>query len=343
VAEQPLGGQTVGVTLMSGAAAAIEVEGLRKSYGAYEAVRGVDFSVAAGEAVAFLGPNGAGKTTTVEILEGYRAPTAGQVSVLGLSPTRHGKELRRRVGIVLQEAGFPQELTVAELVEAWRRLYSRPLAADQVIHSVGLDERRNVRAKNLSGGESRRLDLALGIVGQPEVLFLDEPTTGFDPSARRTAWELISGLVGGGMTLFLTTHYLEEAQRLADRILIIAGGRIVAEGSPEEIGGREQAPGTVRFVRPAGVPDEAVSAIAGLPADSTLEIGEGGLVTVSSHELVAATHAVTSWALRLGLELAGFAVERRTLEDTYLSIIGAVGTEPTAVVGAGGAGHVGPP
>jgi ABC-2 type transport system ATP-binding protein len=301
---------------------AITVAGLRKLYGSFEAVRGIDFSVSAGEAVAFLGPNGAGKTTTVEILEGYREPSAGSVSVLGLSPTRDGKEVRRRIGIVLQEAGFPQELTVAELVQTWRGLYARPLPADQVIHSVGLEARRNVRAKNLSGGESRRLDLALGIVGQPEVLFLDEPTTGFDPAARRTAWDLISGLVREGTTLFLTTHYLDEAQRLAGRILIIANGKIVAEGSPEEIGGREAVPGTVRFGVPPGVDPATIRHLEGLPGDASVSTDNGGLVTITSHELVAASHAVTSWAISHGLDLPGFRVERPTLEDIYLSIIG---------------------
>jgi ABC-2 type transport system ATP-binding protein len=298
-------------------AVAISASGLRKSYGGYEAVRGVDFTVAHGEAVAFLGPNGAGKTTTVEILEGYRAPSAGTVSVLGLSPTTRGVDLRRRIGIVLQEAGFPQELTVVELVEAWRRFYERPLPTEEVITSVGLERRRNVRAKNLSGGESRRLDLALGIVGQPEVLFLDEPTTGFDPAARRTAWDLISGLVGEGMTLFLTTHYLDEAQHLADRILIIAAGRIVAEGAPEDIGGRGQSPGTVRFSLP---PDRQLPADVGLPSDATVAV-DGADVTVTSHQLVEAAHAVTHWACASGAQLEGFTVQRPSLEDTYLSIL----------------------
>jgi ABC-2 type transport system ATP-binding protein len=303
-----------------GAQPAIEVSGLRKSYGAFEAVRGVDFSVARGEAVAFLGPNGAGKTTTVEILEGYREPSAGAVSVLGRSPTKDGAELRRRVGIVLQQAGFPQELTVAELVEAWRRFYAHPLPGDEVIHTVGLSERRDVRTKNLSGGEARRLDLALGIVGQPELLFLDEPTTGFDPEARRAAWDVIGRLVGEGTTLFLTTHYLDEAQRLADRIIIIAKGKIVAQGSPEEIGGREQARGMVRFSLPPGV--QMPPNIAGLPLDASVST-EGGQVTIESRQLVEASHAVTTWALQHRVELAGFRVERPTLEDIYLSIISA--------------------
>jgi ABC-2 type transport system ATP-binding protein len=298
--------------------AAIEVRGLHKSYGSFEAVRGVDFTVAAGEAVAFLGPNGAGKTTVVEILEGYRAPSAGAVSVLGLSPTAEGDDLRRRVGIVLQEAGFPPELTVGELVDAWRRFYDDPLPSEQVIAAVGLEHRRDVRAKNLSGGESRRLDLALGIVGQPQVLFLDEPTTGFDPAARRTAWDLIDDLVAEGTTLFLTTHYLDEAQRLADRIIIIAGGQIVAEGSPEEIGGREHAPGTVRFGLPDGV---SVPVWRGLPADAAVTVADDEVI-VTTRDLVTAAYVVTRWAVRAKLELPGFRVERPTLEDVYLTIIG---------------------
>jgi ABC-2 type transport system ATP-binding protein len=302
--------------------AAITVRGLHKAYGEYEAVRGIDFTVEVGEAVAFLGPNGAGKTTTVEILEGYRAPTSGSVEVLGLSPTTAGSQLRSRVGIVLQEAGFPEELTVQELVEAWRRFYERPRSAEEVIAAVGLESRRNVRAKNLSGGESRRLDLALGIVGRPEVLFLDEPTTGFDPSARRSAWELIDGLVHEGMTLFLTTHYLDEAQRLSDRILIIAAGKIVAEGSPEDIGGRESAPGTIHFALPDGL---STVDLPPLPPDATVDMVEDQ-VSITTHDLVPATHAITGWALERSLELAGFRVERRTLEDTYLSIIGETDT-----------------
>jgi ABC-2 type transport system ATP-binding protein len=310
---------------------AISVRGLHKSYGDYEAVRGIDFTVEPGEAVAFLGPNGAGKTTTVEILEGYREPSSGTVEVLGLSPTAAGAQLRRRVGIVLQEAGFPEELTVEELVEAWRRFYARPRPADEVIVAVGLEDRRRVRAKNLSGGESRRLDLALGIVGQPEVLFLDEPTTGFDPSARRSAWELIDGLVQEGMTLFLTTHYLDEAQRLADRILIIAAGQMVAEGSPEEIGGRESAPGTIRFTLPPGA---TAADLPQLPPDTTVQYDEDQ-VAITAHQLVAATHTLTGWALERSLDLVGFRVERRTLEDTYLAIIGDTGPAAGGVAGAG--------
>ena len=311
---------------VSAGESAVVVRDLRKSYGDFEAVRGVSFEVARGESVAFLGPNGAGKTTTVEILEGYREPSAGTVSVLGLSPTHDGPLVRRRVGIVLQEAGFPQELTVVELVEAWRRFYERPLPTGEVIDIVGLSDRRDVRAKNLSGGEARRLDLALGIVGQPEVLFLDEPTTGFDPAARRAAWELIGRLIGTGVTVFLTTHYLEEAQTLADRILIIAAGHIIAEGNPEEIGGRQQAAGMVRFHAPPGVGFDQLRALPGLPGDAVVAVGPEQAVTITSRQLVHTSHAVTSWALERNLDLLGFTVERPSLDDIYLSIIDSTNT-----------------
>jgi len=297
---------------------AIDVEGLRKSYGTFEAVRGVSFRVAAGESVAMLGPNGAGKSTTVEILEGYRRPTSGAVTVLGHDPMRGGVELRQRIGIVLQEAGFPPELTVVELVDAWRRYFADPMDTDEAVAAVGLEDRRKVRAKSLSGGEHRRLDLALALVGRPELLFLDEPTTGFDPSARRIAWDLIDGLVGRGMTLFLTTHYLDEAQRLADRILIVNEGRIVAKGTPDEIGGRGHAPGTVSFAMPVGL---AAGDLPLLPTGAGLDVVDG-VVRVTAIDLVRVSHVVTSWAIERGVDLAGFRVARPSLEDIYLAIIG---------------------
>jgi ABC-2 type transport system ATP-binding protein len=297
---------------------AIEVTDLRKSYGSFEAVRGVSFSVSLGESVALLGPNGAGKTTIVEILEGYRDPSAGHVRVLDMDPMSGGAELRQRVGIVLQEAGFPPELTVAELVTAWRRYYPNPMDRDEVIAAVGLEDRSDVRAKNLSGGEGRRLDLALGLVGQPELLFLDEPTTGFDPSARRIAWEVIHNLVGRGMTLMLTSHYLDEAQALADRIIIIANGLVVAEGTPDDIGGRGKAPGVVTFVLPSGL---SANDLPRLPTGTTARV-EADLVHISAPDLVRASHAITGWAIERDLDLAGFRAERPTLEDTYLTIIG---------------------
>ena len=297
---------------------AVDVDELRKAYGSFEAVRGISFRVSIGESVALLGPNGAGKTTTVEILEGYRTPTSGSVAVLGIDPVTGGVQLRQRIGIVLQEAGFPPELTVAELIGAWRRFYPNPMDTDELLAAVGLEHRRNLRAKNLSGGEHRRLDLALGLVGRPELLFLDEPTTGFDPSARRLAWELIEGLVSRGMTLFLTTHYLDEAQRLADRIIIVTEGRIVADGTPDEIGGRRDTPGSVTFTLPDGL---RPSELPLLPAGATICV-ENRTVRLTSADLVRVSHAVTGWAIERGLDLAGFRVARPSLEDVYLAIIG---------------------
>ncbi len=243
---------------------AIEVEGLYKAYGGVEAVRGIDFDVAEGEVVAVLGPNGAGKTTTVEILEGYRPRDRGRVAVLGADPADGSSELRQRIGIVLQECGITPYLTVAEVLTMHAGYYRRPRRIDEVIHLVGLEEKANSRIKTLSGGQRRRLDLALGLVGDPELLFLDEPTTGFDPSARRQAWELVRNLGQLGKTILLTTHYMDEAQALADRVVVIAAGRVVAEGSPESIGGRAQADAQIRFALPAGI------ALSDLPIAATV-------------------------------------------------------------------------
>src|SRR3954447_20463354 len=217
-------------------AAAIEVEDLHKSYGAHEAVRGISFTVRSGEVFGLLGPNGAGKTTTVEILEGYRERTDGQVSVLGFDPGGRSVDLRRRVGIVLQSTGIYRHITVRESLTHFAHLYPRPRNVDEVIALVGLQDKQDVRARKLSGGQLRRLDLALALVGDPELIFLDEPTTGFDPAARRTAWDTIRGLRSLGKTILLTTHYLDEAQALADRVAIILDGRIVVEGPPDALG-----------------------------------------------------------------------------------------------------------
>jgi ABC-2 type transport system ATP-binding protein len=310
---------------------AIEVSELRKSYGDFQALRGISFTVAAGESVALLGPNGAGKSTTVEILEGYRRPSGGTASVLGLDPQRGGVALRRRIGIVLQEAGFPPELTVAELVEAWRRYFVDPMDTDEVISAVGLEGRRNVRAKSLSGGEHRRLDLALALTGKPELLFLDEPTTGFDPSARRAAWDVIDGLVSRGVTVFLTSHYLDEAQRLADRILIVNRGEIAAEGTPDQIGGRSGAAGLVTFALPDGL---GAADLPQFDPDASIDVTAGS-VRVTALDLVRASHVATSWALGRGVDLVGYQVSRPSLEDMYLSIIGddavAASTDPETV------------
>src|SRR5919201_6962522 len=213
--------------------AAIEVRGLRKSYGLTEAVRGIDFSVERGEVFGLLGPNGAGKTTTVEILEGYRQRSGGEVRVLGHDPARRERRLQERIGIVLQSCGFPPLIKVREAVEHYGKAYPSPRDADEMIELVGLQEKADTRTRELSGGQRRRLDLALALVGDPELIFLDEPTTGFDPAARRTAWGVIRRLKDLGKTILLTTHYLDEAQSLADRVAIVKDGRIVAEGPPE--------------------------------------------------------------------------------------------------------------
>src|SRR5919197_3542575 len=231
---------------------AIEIDGLRKAYGDVEAVRGISFSVAPGEVFCLLGPNGAGKTTTTEILEGYRARTAGDVRVLGHDPEHGERALRERVGIVLQEAAAQAELTVAEVLTMYGRYYPRTRAVSELVGLVGLKGKEDARVKLLSGGQKRRLDLALALVGDPDVLFLDEPTTGFDPSARRQAWSTIKELCALGKTVFLTTHFMDEAQALADRVAVMVEGRIVALGTPPEIGGRDAAPPQNSFTLPPG-------------------------------------------------------------------------------------------
>ena len=219
--------------------AAITVAGLRKSYGSTEAIKGISFEVAEGEVFALLGPNGAGKTTTVEILEGYRRRDAGTVSVLGMDPERGGSRLRERIGIVLQECGFEELLTVEEMLARQAGYYPAPRPVEEVIDLVGLGDKARARVRTLSGGQRRRLDLALALIGGPDLVFLDEPTTGFDPAARRNAWDLVKRLGGLGKTVLLTTHYMDEAQYLADRVAVIAAGQLVAQGDPESIGGRD--------------------------------------------------------------------------------------------------------
>ncbi len=231
----------------------ISISGLRKSYGDFEAVKGIDLEVSAGEIFAFLGPNGAGKTTTVEILEGYRARNAGEVSILGLDPSSPSRSWRERIGIVLQECRLTPELTVTEAVEQYAGYYSTARDVAETVGLVGLTGKADVRTSKLSGGQQRRLDVALALVGDPELLFLDEPTTGFDPAARRSAWDVIASLRELGKTIFLTTHYMDEAQALADRVAILAAGRIVAEGPPDQLGDREERATEVSFRLPPGV------------------------------------------------------------------------------------------
>ncbi len=300
----------------------IEVEDLRKSYGGCEAVRGVSFDVAEGEVLAVLGPNGAGKTTVVEILEGYRSRDSGRAQVLGVDPARGGPELRQRVGIVLQECSIERYLTVAEVVRMHSEYYRRPRPIDEVIGLVGLSEKAGSRVKSLSGGQQRRLDLALGLVGDPELLFLDEPTTGFDPSARRQAWEVVRNLCRLGLTVVLTTHYMDEAQALADRVVVMAAGRVVAEGPPESIGGRADAAARIRFRLPAG------STLSDLPLAADADAG--GAALVETIEATKALHLLTGWALDRGLELEGLSVTRPSLEDVYLSLTTAPGAQAEA-------------
>jgi ABC-2 type transport system ATP-binding protein len=295
----------------------ITVSGLRKSYGPVEAVRGIDLEVARGEVFAFLGPNGAGKTTTVEVLEGYRQRSGGAAEVLGEDPGIAGRRWRERIGIVLQQCRLQPLLTVRETLALYGGYYRRPRSVDEVIDLAGLAETADTRAGRLSGGQQRRLDVAVALIGDPELLFLDEPTTGFDPSARRQAWEVIASLRDLGKTVFLTTHYMDEAQALADRVAIIAGGEIVAEGAPSELGGRADAASEITFVLADGgaeLPPLAAAALDGAPANGT--------VRLRSDSPVELLNELTGWALERGVALGRLEVRRPSLEDVYLELTG---------------------
>jgi ABC-2 type transport system ATP-binding protein len=299
-------------------AVAIAVDGLRKSYGSIEAVKGVTFQVEEGEVFALLGPNGAGKTTIVEVLEGYRKRSAGTVEVLGVDPEHGGRKLRERIGIVLQESTTEPYLTVEEILRQRTYWYPNPSSIDDVIALVGLEEKRRSRLRTLSGGQQRRLDLAIGLIGNPDLIFMDEPTTGFDPSARRASWGIIRNLCSLGKTVLLTTHYMDEAQHLANRVAVISGGRFVAEGTPDTLGGRNRAAVHIRF----SLPDEV--APSELPVGATADAATGEWV-IETQEPTKVLAVLTGWAAGRNLELPGLSVARPSLEDVYLEL--AAGTE----------------
>jgi ABC-2 type transport system ATP-binding protein len=306
-------------------AAAVDVRGLTKSYRDVHAVNGVDLRIERGEIFALLGPNGAGKTTTVEILEGYRSRDGGTVSVLGYDPGKQRQELKALIGIVLQSTGIDRYLTVAETIAMYASYYPKPRSAAEVIELVGLGPKRDTRVIKLSGGQQRRLDVAIALAGNPDLLFLDEPTTGFDPSARHEAWEVVKNLASIGKTVLLTTHYMDEAQYLADRVAVISAGRIVAEGTPATLGHRELAGTHLRY-RPPEDP-----AAGSPPVDLTGEPGSDGFVDIVPDDLTLALNRLTGWAIERGIRLDSLQIVRPSLEDVYLELTDA----PAAVAGSG--------
>ena len=273
----------------------VSVRGLTKSYRDFEALKGADFELRAGEVFGLLGPNGAGKTTTIEILEGYRRRDAGEVEVLGSDPESAGLDWRGRIGVVLQSSAMYENLTVAEQLAQFAGYYEHPRPVDEVIELIGLEEKRDTRARRLSGGQRRRLDLGLALIGDPELIFLDEPTTGFDPGARRRAWETIRSLSGLGKTILLTTHYLDEVEQLADRVAVLREGRIVASGTVQEL-------------------------VGSMPATEIRYRRNGEVVVVETDEPTRVLHELTEAAIQRGEELDGLEVRKPSLEEVYLSL-----------------------
>ncbi len=294
---------------------AISVSGLRKTYGEAEAVRGIEFEVAAGEVFGFLGPNGAGKTTTIEILEGYRERSAGEVSVLGVDPASPTRAWRNRVGLVLQECELDPLWTVGEAVALFARFYERPRPVEETIELVGLGDKRDARVGTLSGGQKRRADVAIGIVGDPDLIFLDEPTTGFDPTARRDAWNMIEGLKALGKTVFLTTHYMDEAQHLADRVAILRDGLIVAQGRTEQLGAEIGHRTVIGFALEDGLGVEEVRSLVEAPVRVS-----GNQVEIETDEPQRDLYRLLGLAEERGAALAELEVRRPSLEDVFLEL-----------------------
>ncbi len=295
-----------------GSSTAVRVRGLTKRYGDVHAVNGVDLDIRTGEVFALLGPNGAGKTTTVEILEGYRERDGGEVEVLGVDPGKQLNAIKDRIGIVIQESGIEPHLTVAETIELHAYYYPKPRPVDEVVELVGLQAKRNTRVVKLSGGQRRRLDVAIALAGDPDLLFLDEPTTGFDPAARQEAWQIVRDLAQLGKTVLLTTHYMEEAEHLADRVAIIAGGKIVVEDTPARLGGRDRQRPRLTFLLPDGL---------SLPRGIEARVETSGRVVIEPADLTETLHRLTSWAKRNGITLDDLQLQRPTLEHTYLQIL----------------------
>jgi ABC-2 type transport system ATP-binding protein len=306
---------------------AVSVRNLRKSYGAVQAVRDVSFTVEKGEVFALLGPNGAGKTTTIEILEGFRSRDHGEVEVLGVDPGSRSTQrwLRARMGIVLQELAVEPFLSVRQVLTRNAGYYPNPRPVDEVLDMVGLASKAQARVKTLSGGQQRRLDVGLGIIGRPELMFLDEPTTGLDPSGRRATWEVIQSLGAAGTTVILSSHYMDEVEALASRVAVLAGGEVVASGTPDAIGGRDSGMVTIRFRLPAGY------SAADLPVDA--QPGDDGEVEIRTEDELPVLHALTGWALDRRAPLPGLTVRRITLEDVYLTLTGG---EPASAEQASG-------